>query len=840
MVLSSPFRSPHYLHMLKVIIFIALALSSSARVFASDYSSADLKGEQDGIPMYYISVETLQHSDADIKIDGVVDEPTWKTIPAFDYMLVSSPATGEPGDYKTETRLLATEKGLYVSSIMHQPKDSVQVKRTRRDQQTTGDNFGFTLDTTGAGTFAYWFSVGLGGSVMDGKVLPERRYSTDWDGPWFSQTAIIDEGWSVEIFYPWSMFSMTEVDGPRQIGFAISRNVGHKNQRYYWPGHTYSSPQFVTALNTMQINGVQPVQQVSVIPYVSLTADNAREDNDGRAGADFSWKPSAKAEISASLFPDFGAVESDDVVLNLTALETFFPEKRLFFLEGNEVFVTTPRANSGNSLRELTNEDFSTTSRRVFVTEYLNAPVSLLNTRRIGGVATQASIPAGITPLRGEAGLRTDLLGAAKVTGANGAFRYGVLAAFEDNVELRGVDALGNEVGIEDEGRDFGIVRLSYEKSEDDRFAIGYLGTLTDGPLYSARVDGLDFHYGTGDGKWAADVQFVNSDVDDITGQGFVVGLDYSADSQFQHLFRFDYFDEDVNISDLGFLQRNDYKGAQYVFRYAYPTVGDFLKSARGAINIDRRYNISEGQAIDSGIYWRNTMVLPGRNTVRTAIAFLPSRYEDIDSRGNGAYKAEDRFWWNVHLNTNSEDMLSWTVAMGAIQEDLGDWTHQYWVGVTARPTESVSIDLDVKYKRRDGWIVYQGANNFGAYNGVDWQPTLEVNWFMAPRHQLRFKMQWAGVRVDEQGFFAVPLGDGKLTPATRIRTDHDFTVSLLAAQLRYRWAIAPLTDLYVVYNRGNRLPDRTEDEFSSLFKDSFEDPTIDSLIVKLRYRFGN
>ena len=93
---------------------------------------------------------------------------------------------------------------------------------------------------------------------------------------------------------------------------------------------------------------------------------------------------------------------------------------------------------------------------------------------------------------------------------------------------------------------------------------------------------------------------------------------------------------------------------------------------------------------------------------------------------------------------------------------------------------------------------------------------------------------------MDEQGFYAVPADDGELVPSPRPRPDYDFTVSLMTAQLRYRWEIAPLTDLYIVYNRGNRLPFRNEDEFSSLFEDSFDDPLVDSFIVKLRYRFGN
>ena len=149
-------------------------------------------------------------------------------------------------------------------------------------------------------------------------------------------------------------------------------------------------------------------------------------------------------------------------------------------------------------------------------------------------------------------------------------------------------------------------------------------------------------------------------------------------------------------------------------------------------------------------------------------------------------------------------------------------------------------IKADIKYKRRDGWLVYQGSNNFGAYNGINWQPAIELNWFIVPRHQLRFSMQWAGVRADEQGFFEISNASDKLIPSPRTRPDYDFTVSLLTAQLRYRWEIAPLTDLYVVYNLGNRLPSLHEDDFSSLFEDAFDEPLVESFIVKLRYRFGN
>lgn len=826
-------------------VVAALASISAPRVVAEgigepSYSVVRAKGQLDGIPMHHINVQTLVHADVDITLDGLVQEPVWLETPAFDKMLVSVPGTGQKGDYVTENRLLATEKGLYISAVMYQPPETIVRRMTNRDEHIDRDTYGITIDSTGTGAFAYWFVIGLGDSVMDGKVLPVRRYTSDWDGPWLYKTSQFDKGWSVEAFFPWSMMNVPENEGTRRIGFALSRQISSSNQRYYWPGHAYSSAQFVTALNTMHVEGIEPRPQISVIPYVSSVVDNARGEDETNVGIDLTWKPSTKAEFTLSLNPDFGSVEADDVVLNLTAFETFFPEKRLFFLEGNEIFVTTPRANGGNPLRELTNENFATTSRRSFLSDFLPTPVSLLNTRRIGGTATQVSLNPGVTPERGETDLPTDLLGAAKMTGRVGRVRYGVLGAFEDDVQWFGRDLTGQPFDIEADGRDFAAARVSYEKSGENRFALGYLGTFVDGPVYDAKVHGVDMHYATGDGRWNADLQLVRSDVADITGNGGVFDMTFAPSSAVQHKLEFDYFDENVDINDLGFLRRNNYRGVQYVFRYAKASPDRFVKVTRGAVTVRQQYNVSEGQITDSGIYWRNTIEVPGRNSIRTALAYLPKRYEDINSRGNGAYKTDARLWWKVLWSTDASKVFSWTFGAGALQEDLGDWTQEYIMGVTARPSSQLVFKADVKYKRRDGWLLYQGANNFGAFNGIDWQPSVEVNWFMAPRHQMRFSMQWAGVRMDEQGFFAVPTGDGKLVPTATSQLDHDFTVSLFTAQLRYRWEIAPLTDLFVVYNRGNRLPFRAEDEFSDLFSDTLDDPLIDSFVVKLRYRFGN
>src|SRR5690606_24405103 len=118
----------------------------------------------------------------------------------------------------------------------------------------------------------------------------------------------------------------------------------------------------------------EPRRQLTFFPYASTTWDGIRDDVETRVGTEIFWRPSSNTQLSVSLNPDFGNVESDDVVVNLTAFETFFPEKRAFFLEGQDVFNTSPRNQSARGP---------------------GGPTSMLNTRRIGSAALYR-VPTGV------------------------------------------------------------------------------------------------------------------------------------------------------------------------------------------------------------------------------------------------------------------------------------------------------------------------------------------------------------------------------------------------------------------------------------------------------------
>jgi len=785
-------------------------------------------------------VEVPYFGSVEIVVDGLVDEPIWSSVPAHDNMRVIDPDTLEKATFATHTRFLYTSKGLYVAASMEQPPETLVSRLSSRDKFLNRDSFGITLDTSGEGIYGYWFTVALGGSYLDGKVIPERTFSELWDGPWVGNSAETDDGWSVEMFLPWSMMAMPKRGDDRKMGLWIDRKVAHMDERYGWPALPLAGARFMSALQPMVLpGGLAPKQQTAVFPYVSNTYDAIDESNRVRIGADLSWRPSSNLQLTATLNPDFGAVESDDVVVNLTAFETFFPEKRLFFLEGNEVFVTSPRSD----VKRFQTTAEGTGARKTPPT-FNPEPTTLLNTRRIGGPPRHVTIPDGIFVPAVERGKPTDLIGAVKTVGQFGGVRYGLLAAAEDEVVLPGVNIeTGEEVAVVEDGRNFGVARLSYEVAGEGRKALGWMGTITTLPEDDAFSQGVDAHWLSRNGKWRSDSQLMHSNVDTVNGYGGLTDLVYTPITGHIHRLSFEYFDENLDISNLGFLRQNDAIGMQYGYTRQTGQGLKRFKNSRTAFFVSAQTN-TDGLLNRAGIFTNQTLLLHNSSQVRFEVDYYPERWDDINSRGNGIFKTDARWFTQIAYGTDSAKKFAWSAAIGAEQEELNySWTYSSDLGLTWRPVDRFSFDLDLRIKKRDGWLLYTGGRDFTTYDADDFQPRFAVDYFISARQQLRLTMQWAGVKARAQDYWIVPPDDGDLLPRPPPgpgEDPEDFTLSRLTAQFRYRWEIGPLSDLFVVYTRGSAIiDDDLTADFGDLYRDAVENPIIDLFVVKLRYRFG-
>ncbi len=762
----------------------------------------------------------MAEADIDIKIDGLLTEPVWLDIPYHGDLSVLEPDTLATPELESRVHYFYTKRGLYVGVWNEQDPASLISRLSSRDQFISRDGFSLTLDTSGRGLYAYWFGIELGGTMLDGTVLPERQYSNQWDGPWRGASAKVADGWSAEMFIPWSMMTMPQLTGDtREMGIYVSREVAYKNERWGTPALPRTQPTFLSRLKKVSLQGIEPKQQFTFYPYASSTWDNIPGEDSYKAGFDFFWRPSTNLQLTATVNPDFGNVESDNVVVNLTSFETFFPEKRPFFLEGQEIFVTTPRARQGRGSR--------------------GTPTTLVNTRRIGSPPKSPLV----TNLELEAIVEnqpSELEAAFKVTGQSGKFRYGSLVAIEDDTNLRGtVDDIATHV-VQD-GRNFGVARFLYEDATGGgRRSLGWISTVVAHPQEDAVTHGLDAHYLSTDGRYNVDLQVIASDVDDVTGAGGFIDFSYAPSQGRKHEIAFDYFDEDLDINDFGFLRRNDAIGARYSYEISESDLPD-MKSRFTRFFATQEYN-TDGKVVRSGLFSFRERLFENNSIFFTELNYFPKRWDDTNSDGNGSFKVHDRWQTGGFWENDQARKLSLSFGLFYTDEEIGGHSFEYESQFTWRPTDRFSLIFGLVYETRDGWLLHHKDRAFTTFDAAIWRPRIEGDFFISARQQFRVTAQWVGIKADEQDRWLVPAGDGELNRTTRIAGSkvRDFSISRLVFQARYRWEIAPLSDLFVVYTRGSDVPSDPSSHFDNLLSESWTNPAVDVLVVKLRYRLGS
>ncbi|MDT8428410.1 MAG: DUF5916 domain-containing protein [Pseudomonadales bacterium] len=757
---------------------------------------------------------------AAIRLDGILDEAVWQRVPAIDGMRVINPDTLVPAAYQTEVRIFYTERGIYAGFMNHQPADSLIARMTSRDTRLERDGVVFNIDPSGEGLYGYMMRINLGGSKTDATILPERQLNLQWDGSWDAETAVVEGGWSAEYFIPWSMVALPQPSGDVQrMGIYLERQVGALNETWSFPPLPNTVNEFLSAYYMMELEAIEPRTQITYYPFVSNTYDGIRNETEQQTGIEIFWRPTSNTQISASLNPDFGNVESDDVVVNLTAFEVFFPEKRSFFLEGQDVFNTTPRSQGANGP---------------------GGPTTLLNTRRIGR-APSFKIPAGVSARATDISQQTELLGALKFTGQSGNWRYGTMLALEDDTAIRGTFADGTPIKLEAEGRDFFIARLLYEDTANGgRRSIGWMGTTISHPDIEATVNGIDLHYFSADTRWVMDAQLVHSDVDGETGSGIFGDIVFRPARGRQHRVSLTYLDDTLDLNDLGFLTRNDLVQMDYNFSLTESDI-EGLRSRTTSFQLINQWNTS-GQPVRLGLFANRNYTFLNNNSLNTSIRYFNPRIDDRLGRGTGEFRIPERWQAVVGWSSDPSQKLVYSTELNASQEDLGQKLLTTSAGINYRPVDNFSLGIDVAYTDREGLLQFMGSNRFTSFEANQWSPRVTMDYFINADQQLRFSLQWTGLKAHEDKFFLMDPDrlDFLEEVAKPGLVSDSFTISQLTFQARYRWEIAPLSDLFVVYTRGGNLPRNTDDSFSGLLSDAFTDPIVETLVVKLRYRFGS
>ncbi|MEM6783376.1 MAG: DUF5916 domain-containing protein [Bacteroidota bacterium] len=434
-----------------------------------------------------------------IAIDGRIDEAAWGAAAVATNFVQREPDAGQPSSERTEALVLFDDGALYVAFRNYVADPSTYLARvSRRDTYPESDRVSVDIDGRGDGRTGYYFAVTAGGTQQDGVLFNDTDADDSWDGVYAARTARTDYGWSAEFRIPLSQLRFDS--GTPTWGLQLQRDIAHRDEASFWAPILPDVLGYVSRFGTLRgVEDLQPRARAEVLPYSALRLERLPGDEADpffdanalrfAAGADLELGIGSDLTLNATFNPDFGQVEADPAVLNLTIFEDFFQEQRPFFVEGTEIF------------------DFGRT--RTFNSDF--APRNFFYTRRIG-----ASPRVGVGGTFVESPTETTIAGAAKFTGRVGDWDLGVLEAVTTSEVERfaNVDDDGNLVRGETTVQpwvNYGVVRAR-RGFRGGRSVLGGLVTATNRALGSgdllndnlasgAYTVGLDFEHAFGGGR---------------------------------------------------------------------------------------------------------------------------------------------------------------------------------------------------------------------------------------------------------------------------------------------------------------------------------------------------
>ena len=720
-----------------------------------------------------------------VDIDGRIDPEEWRGAQHITDFRKTQPLNGEPATLKTEAWVLATPEGLAVAFSNTQPPSVPRTQqRVQRDFEEQVDRVNLMVDFDGDHRTGYNFRVSSTDGINDGVITNESQFNTDWDGNWRHAVGGDTEGWTVELLIPWHIAPMRDTGADtRTFTIYLDRVVGTTGERVAWPFASMERPRFLSDFAPIEVPRYSQ-SLLAFTPYASSVYDAVDQGSDGDAGFDVFWKPNGQTQLTATVNPDFGQVESDDLVVNFDATETFISDKRPFFTENQGIFeFTTP-------------SDFS----------------QLLYTRRVGAPADDGDGSGDITA-------------ALKLNGNFGATKYGVFAADE----------------AEEVGRSFGALRLVRDFSKQN---LGLLATWVQRPYQDreASVLGVDHNWRPTE-RWNVRTRVFGSDIEqsgeNTRDTGATLWADYEMDHGWRQQVIAMHFGNELQINDAGYLSRNstNYLHWQVNRRFTDLPAGSRYASKDWRWRASTDYN-DHGQLLNHQFRMSRESRTRNGSYEYGQININSAGVDDLLTRGNGVVKLPPNF--NTYFNYERPREGCWGYEVEA-ELSTGGLAGNDKLGffVNLQPTyfvnDAFNVYVGVELIHTPDWLIWEQENRIASFDRRESHLNAGFNWQMTNRQELRLKLQAIGLAADLRQGYRVDTA-GNAVPSDEPL--EDISVSNLALQIRYRFEIAPLSYLYVVYGRGGFQQDSSVDDSDQPLLDSFSLRDDEQLLVKFSYRF--
>ncbi|MEX2465582.1 MAG: DUF5916 domain-containing protein [Gemmatimonadota bacterium] len=705
----------------------------------------------------------------EMRIDGVLDEPAWENARLFTRFVQEQPVEGEPAEHETEVRVLFGDGAIWVAARMWDSEpEGIVAQLDRRDDRGQSDTFSMHLDPNLDGLTGYMFGVSAANVQRDMYMYNDDQLDGAWDAVWSSGVRIDEQGWTLEMRIPLSQIRYEASDDPQTWGINFFRERTASAERSYYSLVSQLRRGRVSQMG--RVDGVRvtrPSRRLEVRPYAvtSLHRGPAEPGNpyftgsdaSGRVGADISYGLGAAFTLDATINPDFGQVEADPAVINLSAFETFFDEQRPFFVEDARIF------------------DFGLSGRRN----------QLFYSRRVGRA------PSGRAP--GDPAFtdipdNTAILGAAKVAGRTASgLSIGVLGAVTGAADGRSLfeDGSSDEFLVEPRA-EYGVLSLAQDLNGGTTQIRG-MGTMMrrdlpgDGSFdwlpSSAYNAGVRFEHQWNDREWALWGFLAGSHV---RGDEAAITRIQRASNHYFHRPDATRFEVDPAATSIS--------GAEWRLQFERRS-GEHWTGAVWAAEVTQGFEINDAgfsgtqERVDGGFRIGYREIQPGdvfRNyniTFNTFHNWSHEAFDDVlsldswkNARTNGSYNlnthAELLNYWSLRANASySPQQMSRTRTRGGPM-----------MIVPASTSFSVNVDSDRRKRVSFGSNVQVGSDRIGdggSYSvrgSARLRPTDNVELSLNPRFESsRSSDQY--VTTARLGDFAPTYGDRYLFADLEQRT---------------------------------------------------------------------
>ena len=740
-----------------------------------------------------------------IQIDADLSEVEWENALVINEYYETVPYTLLPSEVKTETRIFSNESGIYIGFTNFQDNESMLSKKSMRDEVPNNvEQNGVAIDFDGDGLNAYMFFVTLANIQGDGIRRLGGWPEFDWDGDWEVQTKKYNGYWVSEFLIPWDVVLMKNIDAPK-------RNIKITTFRYYaknqsWLNDTKTSgfrTDFLSNLRSIDVENYTK-RKLNYFPYVSKTYNSVSGFNEDKVGAEVFLNTGTGKQINLTLNPDFGQAESDEVIVNFSAQETFYSEKRAFFNENQSLF------------------DLSHYDR-----------YRVINTRRIGAASSYDCEAAydedGCNNAKKS---YTDIDFALRYTQKNNNSDFGIFVAQESDESYT-------------KGRNFYALR---SKSMVGSRSIGYFLThvVNNFTNEKATVNVVDFT-NVKSNKLTLYTDLLSSEKEGVSGFGLRSQFVYKPSQLSRRSGSILYFEDSFKLSDFGYLKKNDWFHIGLGSDFTKIDFGESSSIKERKIGIDFNYDSdtsgnSNPMQIrqDYNFKYKDTSSFQASWDLKTSGKNTTITRKNIDFpyiKKNGSF--------SFNLDYESPSFGTWEYDWRVGYETSNKyetWSSEGYerrfakIAGSLYPIDDFKLGWQFRVREEDEWLNWIEGNELAVYDLTQNIISINANWFRGSKHEIRLKSQFVALKAEN------PIS--LISDKAGYLYNHDsdvkpFTDGITSFQVRYKYEIAPLSYIYLVYTKGGRIyDDMNERNTSDVFMDPWKNPDNEIFSLKFRLKY--